>query len=74
MIYPKINAESAIDYWQTISKIPRENFRCQVALSRASQQKRSKHLLLYGTLQLRVNSRQEFFKIKGLIDGIIQTI
>ena len=74
MICPKINAITAVDYWQTATKIPRENFRCQVALSRASQQKRPKHLLPYGTLQLRVNRRQEFFKIRGLIDGIIEKI
>lgn len=72
MIYPNIQAKTAIDYWQNITQIPRENFRCQVALSRASQQKRPKHLLPYGTLQLRISRRQEFFKIKGLMDGIIK--
>lgn len=74
MIYPGMVGERAIGYWQGVTKIPKENFRYQVALSRASQEKRPKHLLPYGTLQLRINKRQEFFKIKGLIDGIIKNV
>ena len=72
MIYPGIIPEEAMDYWQSLTKIPKENFRYQVALSRASQRKRPKNLLPYGTLQLRVSQRQEFFKIRGLMDGIIK--
>lgn len=73
-IYPGIVPEEAINYWQKLTKIPREHFRCQMALSRASQGKRPKNLLPYGTLQLRVIKRQEFFKIRGLIDGIIKSL
>lgn len=71
-IYPGIISDEAISYWQKLTGIPRENFRCQIALSRASQGKRPKNLLPYGTLQLRVSKRQEFFKIRGLMDGIIK--
>lgn len=74
MIYPNIVATEAINYWQHITQIPKEYFRCQVAVSRASQGKRPKHLLPFGTLQIRVTRRQEFFKIKGLIDGIIRAL
>jgi DNA-binding transcriptional ArsR family regulator len=73
-IYPGMIPEEAINYWQKLTNIPRENFRCQMALSRASQGKRPKNLLPYGTLQLRVIKRQEFFKIRGLIDGIIKNL
>ena len=73
MIYPSINPSEALKYWQNITKIPIENFRTQMTVSRASQGKRPWNLLPYGTLQLRVNKRQNFFKIKGLIDGIIKT-
>lgn len=72
MIYPNLNSNKCIKYWQNLTKIPKDNFRCQVALSRASQKKRPNNLLPYGTLQLRVSQRQEFFKIRGLIDGIIK--
>ncbi len=74
MIYPATNPSIAVDYWQRLTKIPKENFRYQVALSRSSQQKRPKNMLPHGTLQLRVSRRQEFFKIRGLIDGIIKSI
>lgn len=74
MIYPGINPQKAIQYWQNITQIPSKNFRTQMAVSRASQGKRPSNLLPYGTLQLRVSKRQEFFKIKGLIDGIIKNL
>ncbi|HCM45649.1 MAG: hypothetical protein A3I32_02135 [Candidatus Yanofskybacteria bacterium RIFCSPLOWO2_02_FULL_45_10] len=74
MIYPNLNPEKSVSYWQKVTKIPKKFFRYQVALSRASQGKRPKHLLPYGTLQVRVSRRQDFFKVRGLMDGIIKTI
>lgn len=72
MIYPGCSSDDAVKYWHDLTKIPLEKFHFYVALSRASQGKRPKNLLPYGTFQLRVHSRQEFFKIRGLIDGIIK--
>lgn len=72
MIYPNTNPQKAIRYWHSITQIPVENFRTQITVSRASQGKRPWNLLPYGTLQLRVSKRQEFFKIRGLIDGIVK--
>ncbi|MBI2669821.1 MAG: hypothetical protein HYX20_01590 [Candidatus Yanofskybacteria bacterium] len=72
MIYPNLDSNKCIKYWQNLTKVPKENFRCQVALSRASRGKRPMNLLPHGTLQLRVSQRQEFFKIRGLMDGIIR--
>jgi len=72
MIYPNLSSQKSIDYWQNLTKIPSENFRTQMAISRSSQGKRPWNLLPYGTFQLRVHKRQEFFKIRGLIDGIIK--
>lgn len=74
MIYPNINPQKAVQYWQGITQIPVENFRTQLTVSRASQGKRPWNLLPYGTLQLRVSQRQEFFKIRGLMDGIIKSL
>ncbi|MEK7589489.1 MAG: hypothetical protein AAB479_02595 [Patescibacteria group bacterium] len=74
LIYPNMNPREAVSYWNKVSGIPSSNFRCYIALSRASQRKRPRNLLPYGTLQLRVNSRQQFFKIRGLIDGVIKSI
>jgi len=73
MIYPGINPSEAIQYWQNTTRIPVKNFRTQLAISRSSQGKRPWNLLPYGTLQLRVSQRQDFFKIRGLMDGIIKS-
>ena len=74
ILYPNLNPEEAITYWQKITSLPRERFKYCVAISRASKQIRPSRFLPYGTLQLKVNQRQEFFKIRGLIDGIIKGI
>lgn len=74
MIHPNISPESAINFWVNLTGIPKENFRCYKSISRASRGKRPKHLLPHGTLQLRVNGRREFFKIRGLIDGIVKAV
>src|SRR3989338_3394728 len=73
MIYPGTNSQKAIDYWQDVTQIPVKNFRTQLAISRSSHGKRPWNILPYGTLQLRVSQRQEFFKIRGLMDGIIKS-
>lgn len=73
-IYPQIKPEEAIDYWHNISKIPKERIYIATAVSRASQGKRPKNLLPHGTFYIRINRRQEFFKIRGLIDGIIKAV
>ena len=74
MIYPNLDPEQAVNYWQKITGIPKDRVHYYKALSRASQGKRPKNLLPYGTLQIRVNDRLNFFKTMGLIDGIIKNI
>ena len=74
MIYPNLSSSRSINYWQNITKIPIENFRTQMAISRSSQGKRPWNLLPYGTFQVRVSKRQEFFKVRGLMDGIIKNV
>jgi len=72
MIYPNINPGKAIQYWHNVTQIPASNFRTQMTVSRVSQGKRPWNLLPYGTMQIRVSRRQEFFKIRGLMDGIVK--
>lgn len=74
-IYPDTDKESAIGFWSDTTGIPKDKFSITVKISKASQGKRPKNLLPNGTLNLRVHSRQKFFEIMGLIDGLIkQTI
>ena len=72
LIQPNLSSADALDYWHDVTKIPKEKLYVYKALSRASRGKRPKNILPYGTFQLKVSRRQEFFKIKGLIEGIIE--
>ena len=71
-IYPNMDRKSAITFWSNVTGIAGEKFSVTVSLSKASQGKRPKNLLPYGTLQLRVHNRRKFFEIMGLIDGLIK--
>lgn len=71
-IYPGIDKTEAIVYWSNVINIPNKSFRTSFMVSRASQGKRPKNLLPYGTPDLRVQSRQKFFEVMGLIDGLVQ--
>lgn len=74
MLHPNISSSGAINFWHSVTGIPKENFKAYIVLSRASRKIRPKNLLPYGTLQILIGKRQEFFKIKGLIEGIIKSI
>ncbi len=69
-IHPNVSKESAINFWSKITAIPKDRFGITDQISSASQRKRPKNLLPYGTLDVRVNSRQNFYKIKGWIEGL----
>lgn len=70
-IYSHMSIEKSLEYWQTITHLPRENFsKVYRGISRASQGKKPYNRLPYGTVQIRVNSTELFYKIMGLIDGL----
>ena len=69
-IHHNIKPKSAISFWAKITNIPKERFRVTHQTSRASKGKRPYNSLPYGTLKLDANGRQNFFKIKGWIDGL----
>lgn len=73
-IYPQQSLSEACTYWHQVTGISEDRIRAYVAVSIASRGKRPKNLLPHGTAYLRINSRKEFFKVRGLIDGIIKTI
>lgn len=70
LIQPNLSSIQAFNYWHSITKIPKERLLVYKTISKSSNGKRPKNLLPYGTFQLKVRRRQEFFKIKGMIDGI----
>jgi hypothetical protein len=70
-IYPNINPQEAREYWGNITNLPVNRFYIVTQVSRASQNKRPYNSLPYGTLAIKVSGRNLFFKMKGLIQGII---
>ena len=73
-IHKNIKPESAINFWAKVTSIPQKSFRVTYQISRASKGKRPYTSLPYGTFKLNVVGRQNFFKIKGWIDGLIRQI
>ena len=71
-IYPSIPADEARSFWSKITKLPENRFYIITQVSRSSQNKRPFNILPYGTIAIKINSRQQFFKVKGMIKGIVQ--
>lgn len=74
MLHNPKNSSKTIDFWHKLTGIPKENFMktCSV-LSKASLQKRNK-TLQYGTIHLRVNNVEHFFRLIGWIDSLKQKL
>jgi hypothetical protein len=73
-IYPSISPEFAKKFWARITGLPEDRFYIITQISRASQGKRPFNILPYGTLAIKVNNRIQFYKVKGMINGIIQKL
>jgi len=70
-IYQSISADEAKEFWSKITNLPKSRFYIVTQVSRASQNKRPFNILPYGTVAIKINSRQQFYKVKGMIKGII---
>ena len=73
-LYSTIERSKARRYWSKVAGLPEERFYIVEQISRASLRKKAYNTLPYGTVVIKVNSRLEFFKIKGMIDGLIQKL
>lgn len=73
-IYPSISPHDARKFWSITTKLPEERFYIITQVSRASQGKRPYNILPYGTAVIKVNSRVQFHKVKGMMHGIIQRL
>jgi hypothetical protein len=71
-IYPNISMETARGYWSAVTKLPADRFYIVTQVSRASQNKRPYNSLPYGTAVIRVCDRKLFFRVKGMIQGLIE--
>lgn len=71
-VHTNINEKEAMNFWSQITNISKEQFRITRQISKSSQGKRLKNSLPCGTLSINVYASQNFFHIKGWIDGLIE--
>ena len=70
-IYQSTSADEAKEFWSKITNLPQNRFYIITQISRTSQNKRPFNILPYGTIAIKVNNRQQFYKVKGMIKGIV---
>ena len=73
-VYPSTNVVEARNYWSSIIKLDSHKFYIVNQVSRASRSKRPYNSLPYGTAVIKVCDRKLFFKMKGMIKGLIENI
>lgn len=69
-LYSSISTNIARKFWSKITKLPENRFYIVTQISRASKNKRPFNILPYGTVVIKINSREPFYKVKGMIKGI----
>lgn len=69
-IHPNIHQEQAVKFWHKVTRLPCDRFRITRQISSASKLKRPPHSLPHGTIDIRMNDRRLFFKMKGYLDGL----
>lgn len=72
MLHDFKNVDKAINFWHNITKVPKNNFiKTCCSISSASSNKQNRKLE-YGTIHLRINDVNRFFRLIGWIDGLKQ--
>ena len=69
-IHPYIDEQKARCFWAKISGLPKSLFYIVNVTSSASKGKRSPRKLPYGMVVIKVNRRQIFYRVKGIIEGL----
>lgn len=73
-LYPSTSVNKAREFWAITTSLPKDRFYIIKQISRASQGKRPFNILPYGTIAIKINSRIQFHKVKGMIHGIIDKL
>ncbi len=73
-IYSSIKEIEAKKFWSSITKLPIDRFYIVNQISISSKRLRPFNILPYGTAVIKINSRIQFFKMKGMIDGMINKL
>ncbi len=70
-LYSSIRINEAKNYWSKVTGIPIDRFYIVNQVSRSSTRKKPFNILPHGTVVIKANKRSHFYKIKGMIKGII---
>ncbi len=69
-MYPGLSESRARLFWAEVTGLSEDRFFITRNVSRASKGKRSWNRLPHGTAVIRVNNRQIFYRVMGMIDGL----
>ncbi len=69
-LYSSTPRKRTMNFWAHVTGLPVERFYIVNQISKASKLKRDSHFLPYGTAVIKVNGRELFYKLKGMIEGM----
>jgi hypothetical protein len=73
-LYSSTPINKAKKFWALTTGLPENRFFIINQVSKASQGKRPFNILPYGTIAIKVSSRIQFHKVKGMIAGIVEKL
>ncbi len=73
-LYSSTDIHEAKKFWATTTGLPIDRFFIINQISRASKGKRPFNILPHGTIAIKVNSRIQFNKVKGMLHGMAQKL
>jgi hypothetical protein len=73
-LYPTTPIDKAKHFWTTVTKLPENRFYIVIQKNRPKPSKKPFNVLPFGTAVIKINNRIQFYKIKGMINGIIQKL
>lgn len=73
-LYSTTPVDLARKFWSKATDLPEDRFFIINQVSRASQGKRPFNILPYGTVAIKISSRIQFNKVKGMIQGIFNNL
>ncbi|MEX0910291.1 MAG: hypothetical protein WDZ73_00860 [Candidatus Paceibacterota bacterium] len=69
-LHTNIQEQEARRFWSQISNLPQDIFYIVKIISSASKNKRLPKKIPYGMVVIKVNHRQTFYRVKGMIEGL----
>lgn len=73
-LYPSTQVDDARKFWSKVTNLPEDRFFIIKQISISSKGKRPFNILPHGTIAIKVSSRIQFNKVKGMIHGIVEKL